>query len=98
MSASFKIGIKILRFLGSFKSSDKLFLPLLSKEKDTLCSPHWGLDNLISSPTPGFSILITSAPVSDKNKLASGPGKRVEKSITFMPSKDPFNTSFIMNS
>src|SRR5262245_65529099 len=63
-----------------------LFLPRLSSAKLTLSRPHLGGCARISSPRPGGSTFTTSAPASARNSVASGPGSKVEKSSTNVPS------------
>src|SRR5688572_29355475 len=60
-------------------------LPRFSSAKLTLSAPSFGTYERISSPRPGRSILITSAPASASSRLANGPGSSVEKSSTRMP-------------
>ena len=62
-----------------------LRLPRLSSAKLTLSVPNFGTYERISSPRPGRSILITSAPASASIRVASGPGRSVLKSSTRMP-------------
>src|SRR5271166_5602369 len=70
---------------GAFRSIEIDRLPLFSRAKLTESSPSRGWYSRISSPDPGRSILITSAPASASSNVASGPGSKVVKSSTRMP-------------
>src|SRR5688500_15799563 len=80
-------GLSVATASGAFKSIAMLRLPRLSSAKFTLSVPKRGVCERISSPRPGRSILITSAPASARISVASGPGSSVLKSRTRMPSR-----------
>src|SRR5690606_33657166 len=69
----------------ALRSRAMLRLPLLSRANPALDAPKRGWYPRSSSPVPGRSILITSAPASARIGLASGPGSSVLKSRTLMP-------------
>ena len=77
-------------YIGSLSFLSGFGVYIFNKENDTFVPSISGDLCLLSSPMIGLSTLMTSAPASDKNKVASGPGRRVEKSKTFTPDKIPF--------
>jgi len=60
----------------------RLFLLMLKKAADSSFM-NGGPIFLVSSPTPGFSTLITSAPISANSKVQKGPAIIWVRSITF---------------
>src|SRR5229473_2614124 len=82
------------RSCGSFKSMATLRLPRLTDKKYVLSAPspagtNGGPQCLVSSPDPGRSTLITSAPRSPSSIAAYGPASTLASSSTCTPARGP---------
>src|SRR5216684_742265 len=84
---------------GSFRSMATLRLPRLTDRKYVLSAPspagtNGGPQCLVSSPAPGRSTLITSAPRSPRSIAAYGPASTRARSSTCTPVSGPAIASF----
>ncbi len=80
-----------------FKLRVTLFLFLLIPRKYAASLPaNGGPQDLVSSPFPGCSILIISAPMSPRFMVQNGPAKILLKSRTLIPLSGPFLFSLIL--
>src|SRR5262247_1324835 len=74
---------------GAFMFRVRLFLLRLTDMKYVASPPAKGGQPRVSSPLPGSSILITSAPMSPSDMAQKGPARTRVRSITRMPDSGP---------
>ena len=85
MSLVFTRSVKIFRAAGDLRFSVRLFLLRLTDMKYVASPPTNGGQLRVSSPLPGSSILMTSAPMSARIIEQNGPARTRVKSRTRMP-------------
>src|SRR5262247_2327498 len=75
---------------GAFMLRVRLFLLRLTDMKYVASPPTNGGQPRVSSPLPGSSTLITSAPMSPRDMAQKGPARTRVRSITLMPASGGF--------
>src|SRR5262249_13702923 len=94
MSAFFNSSLTISRPRGDFKFTVSDFLLALNwwKYHGSLSGAPGPASRRPGSPTPGFSILTTSAPSQASDSVHDGPASNWVKSTTLMPSRQSSST------